>query len=673
MFHAGDLVGLLETREPKLAVVESVQGSKYRIRVGFTAKQQVVARRHLELIYSLPNGDDPPSRLGVPPWSFSEPELDQARPSRREWASAWVLLSESDETLALDAFADLVCAADRPIHRVACWLALHHSQWMFRFKQGVIEARSSDELKHLRQEERRQRLNQARRQACIDLFRQGEAIQPDCLDHQQALWMEQIKEMATGRLDYRTLEDEVKIILKELHLDNDTLDLYRMLIKLGQIDPHQLPAMQASRWSSGFSPELEALARQLVADSETTKPGDEKRLDLCHLHCVTIDDVDTRDIDDGLSLERKDGGSARIWIHVADPGRLIEAGSALDQEAMARGSSLYLAQGIQSMFPSCLATGPFSLRSGRRNPAWSTWVELNPDGAIEAYGIIRSWVKPLYKLSYEDADELIDLAPPEEADLADLDHLLKRRKHWRETNGALMMELPEGRFRCRDNKASLEITEPSPSRLMVAEAMILAGAAAAQFGIDHSVAMPFRSQLPAELPSPGELDELPEGAVRFAAIKRCLSRGLMGTKPAAHFSLGLPAYVQATSPIRRYGDLIVQRQILATLNNDLPLSEDVLQDLVNQVDHSTREGIGISREDQRHWQQVWFESHSEDHWQADFLRWLRPQDRLGLIRIDALAIDLPAECPAGCSPGDDLTVEVIAADSACDQLKLRGR
>ena len=84
------------------------------------------------------------------------------------------------------------------------------------------------------------------------------------------------------------------------------------------------------------------------------------------------------------------------------------------------------------MFPEVLSTGPFSLRAGHKSAAWSTWVELNEEGAIAAYGITRSWVKPAYKLSYDDADDLIDLAPPEEADLADLDQLLRRRKLWRE-------------------------------------------------------------------------------------------------------------------------------------------------------------------------------------------------------------------------------------------------
>ena len=74
----------------------------------------------------------------------------------------------------------------------------------------------------------------------------------------------------------------------------------------------------------------------------------------------------------------------------------------------------------------------------------------------------------------------------------------------------------------------------------------------------------------------------------------------MGTKPASHFSLGLPAYVQATSPIRRYCDLIVQRQIQAHQAGRPQLSEEELQELVGSVDLATREGIGISREDQRH-------------------------------------------------------------------------
>ena len=83
-----------------------------------------------------------------------------------------------------------------------------------------------------------------------------------------------------------------------------------------------------------------------------------------------------------------------------------------------------------------------------------------------------------------------------------------------------------------------------------------------------------------------------------------------------------------------------------------------------------REGIAISREDQRHWQQVWFEAHRSSQWRGVFLRWLRPQDRLGLVRLDELALDQAVECPAGSMPGVALLVRVKQVDSLRDQLRL---
>jgi exoribonuclease-2 len=106
------------------------------------------------------------------------------------------------------------------------------------------------------------------------------------------------------------------------------------------------------------------------------------------------------------------------------------------------------------------------------------------------------------------------------------------------------------------------------------------------------------------------------------------------------------------------------------LDGGIPLAEPALQELIESFDAAVREGIGIAREDQRHWQQVWFEAHKGEQWRAQFLRWLRPQDRLGLVRIDELAMDLAAECPAGCEPGALLLLRVQQVDSLRDQLRL---
>jgi exoribonuclease-2 len=650
--------------------VESIQGSKARLRVGFDAKQSVLPQRQLELICPLPSGHDVPQRLGALPWALKPEALAQAALSRRAWGAAWLLLLESDETVALADFADLVCGSTEPAQLAVCWLELVGPQQWFRFKQGEIQARSAAELKPLRREKRLKQLAEQREQEWIQLLRARQTVQAEALPAEQQRRLEALKQLAAGQLELEQLEPALRQSLSALHLGHDRGDLRHLLVDLGQWDRHHLVSMGGTTWSLGFSAELEAEAERLLALNEQELPGDAERLDLTGQRCVTIDDDDTRDIDDGLALERRADGGMRLWIHVADPGRLVEPESPLDLEARRRGSSLYLASGNLPMFPLALTTGPFSLRAGVRSAAWSTWVDLDGEGEIADYGIVRSWVKPTFRLSYSDADDLIDLAPPEEPDLADLDQLLDRRRQWRVRQGALLMDLPEGRIRSRDGEPVLEVSEPSPSRAMVAEAMILAGALAARFGVEHAVALPFRSQLPAELPPQAELAALPDGAVRFAAIKRCLSRGLMGTQAAPHFSLGLPAYAQATSPIRRYGDLVVQRQIQAQLSGGSPLSEDALQELLSGFDGAVREGIGISREDQRHWQQVWFEAHKSSQWRADFLRWLRPQDRLGLVRIDDLAMDLAAECPQNAQPGEALLLRVQQVDSLRDQLKL---
>ena len=596
--------------------------------------------------------------------------MQAARPGRRAWAAAWLLLLESADAVSLHDFCDLVCGDTQPAQLAACWLELVGGQLWFRLRQGEITARTASDLRPLRRERRLKALAEQRERAWQELLRRRQPLDPATLSNDQQQRLLQLQQLASGQLEPEQLDPPLRQSLSALHLGSDRGDLRHLLVDLGQWDPHHLVSMADTTWSLGFSAEHQAETERLLALNDQELPGDTDRVDLTAQRCVTIDDDDTRDIDDGLALESRPDGSQRLWIHVADPGRLVEPGSPLDLEAQRRGSSLYLASGNLPMFPLELTTGPFSLRAGVRSAAWSTWVDLDGDGAIAACGIVRSWVKPTYRLSYSDADDLIELAPPQEADLAELDQLLARRRRWRVSQGALLMDLPEGRIRNRDGEPVLEVSEPGPSRSLVAEAMILAGAVAAQFAVEHNLALPFRSQLPAELPPQADLEALPDGAVRFAAIKRCLSRGLMGTQPAPHFSLGLSAYAQATSPIRRYGDLVVQRQIQAQLTGGHPLSEDALQELLNGFDGAVREGIGISREDQRHWQQVWFEAHKSSQWRADFLRWLRPQDRLGLVRIDELAMDLAAECPQNATPGEALLLRVQQVDSLRDQLRL---
>ena len=645
-------------------------GGKAAILVGEAAKRQQHPLRELELLCRLPAGSTPPTSIKAAPWSLDGQTIQSASPRPKDFGAAWVLMQEMGAALPLADWVELVGGCDGPAVRAACWLWLQGPQLLFRNRQGQIEARPGDDLRRLRKDRHRQVLLDRLQDQWHGFLAQRQPIDPSSLAPAARSELELLMAWASGD-SQEPLPAALRQALQTARCEAEPGAIRHLLVDLGQWDPHQLPSLRSTTWDHGFSPELEAEAERLLASAGQPMAGDGERLDLMHLRSVTIDDEDTRDIDDGLALELTEAGVQRIWIHVADPGRLVEPESPLDLEARRRGSSLYLARGNLPMFPLQLTTGPFSLRAGERNAAWSIWVELDAQGGVAASGVQRSWVKPTYRLSYRDADELIELAPPQEADLLALHALLELRRRWRQGQGAQLMDQLEGRIRVNGGSAELEITEPGPSRNLVAEAMILAGAVVADLGCRHAMALPYRNQLPATLPSQAELSALPPGPVRHAAIKKCLGRGLTSTTPAAHFSLGLQAYVQATSPIRRYGDLLVQRQLLAHSQGLDPLSSDAMLDLINKMEIGIRQAVAISREDQRHWQQVWFEDHSQGQWPAIFLRWLRPQDQLGLVHVEELGMDLAAECPDGCQPAQNLVLRVQLVDSLRDQLRLR--
>jgi exoribonuclease-2 len=659
-------------------VVEEVRPSKIALRIGWEGRRGLAPQRDLDLIAAAtdPGAGASSGGPGSSPWSLQRETLQAILPAKHELAAAWLLLregvaaSDSAPSLELAELAELVGDGDQAALRASLWLWLQSEQDWFRWRHQLAEPRPLEEIRQRRLSRRRQRLSEARRRFWHQTLIARQPFDAGSLDPGGRSDLALLRQWAAGECQ-QPLPAELLPVLQRARCAPESGAIRHLLVDLGQWERHHLPSLEDTTWALGFSAELEQEAERLAAVAADQQPGDGDRLDLTGLHCFTIDDEDTLDIDDALGVETLADGGHALWIHIADPGRLIQPESPLDLEARRRASSLYLARGTLPMFPPVLANGVFSLRQGQRSAAWSLRVELDEMGELCSQKLVRSWIRPAYRLSYADADELIELAPPEEPAPALLQGLRERRRQWRLRRGALCLDQPEGRIYSNGETAELQIIEPSAARALVAEAMILVGAVVADLGHQHGLALPYRSQPPAALPGADELAMLEPGPVRHAALKRCLSRGHMGVTPAAHFSLGLEAYVQATSPIRRYGDLLVQRQLEAHLSGRPPLEAGPMAALLEQIEGPLREGIRISRDDQRHWQQVWFEQNHQPSWAGRFLRWLRPQDQLALVHLDDLCLELPAHAPAGCEPGAPLRVRVQMVDSLRDQLRLQ--
>jgi exoribonuclease-2 len=226
-------------------------------------------------------------------------------------------------------------------------------------------------------------------------------------------------------------------------------------------------------------------------------------VDLTHLRCYTIDDAATTEVDDGISIEPEAGGGATVYVHVADPTRYTPAGCALDKEARRRTRTLYLPFGSAPAFPPVLAAGPFSLRPGEDCCALTVVARVDADGALLSARVMPSTVRVSHKLSYIEADALLAAAAagggggggPADADAArdlhDLSALATARHWWRRARGAIDIDLPEAEMEVGEEQ--LDAASPvvtitrlsqfdSPSRQLVAEAMVLAGQAVGTLG-----------------------------------------------------------------------------------------------------------------------------------------------------------------------------------------------
>jgi exoribonuclease-2 len=270
-------------------------------------------------------------------------------------------------------------------------------------------------------------------------------------------------------------------------------------------------------------------------------------------------------------------------------------------------------------------------------------------------------------------DELLELATPAEPELLALAEAAALREAWRRSQGSINIQMPEASIKVDANEEiSIELLEGSRSRQLVAEMMILAGEIAGKFCQDQQIPVPFRGQPQPELPPEEELLQLQAGPVRFCAIRRCMPRSEVGINPVRHASLGLEAYTQATSPIRRYTDLLTHFQIKAHLRGEaLPFSPIQMQEVIFSVTQSAQEAIALERQTNRYWCLEYLRRNSDRVWPALMLRWLREDDGLGLILLEELGLELPHRFERAIHLGERFPVQVSRADPHRDEIRFR--
>ncbi len=378
----------------------------------------------------------------------------------------------------------------------------------------------------------------------------------------------------------------------------------RVLQALGRSEtPEQAHALllEIGYWDERVNPYPQRV-NVPVTEPQFTLPAlpAEERRDLTYLTALAIDDFGSSDPDDALSLEGE-----RLWVHVADVAAVVAPDSPADLEARGRGANLYLPEGTVHMLPP-EATHALALGVMEVSPALSFGLDLTPAGEVTALEIVPSWVR-VTRLTYEEAEERLD----EDALLRSLYAIATRSLARRSAQGAVTIDLPEVKVRVQGDEVVIRPLPNLRSRDLVREAMLLTGEAVARFAIEKGIPLPFNTQEP-----PEATEIVPDGTpAGMFALRRTMRRSQQKSTPAPHAGLGLQAYTQCTSPLRRYLDLVVHQQLRAYLNGTPLLDERQVMERVGAAEAVTSSVRWAERRAIEHWTLVYLLQHPE--WQGE--------------------------------------------------------
>ncbi len=384
-----------------------------------------------------------------------------------------------------------------------------------------------------------------------------------------------------------------KTMLTKAGIDSEE-SVFRVLVKLGVFDENENTDLYRFDIDTSFSEDVMRHSAKLISSRQEFL-DDGTRKDLTTLPLMTIDGQSTLDYDDAISIEDYDN-YYRLGIHIVDVGHFIKKGDIIDLEAIARGSSIYMPDQKISMLPSHLAEDLCSLKAGELRPGISIMINLSRAYEIIDYEIIPSVVKVERQLTYYDVNMIAD----DDEEIIILRRVAEKFRQDRMMAGAVQITLPEINIWIEeDNEVIMSrINRESPGRMLVSEIMIMANWLMAKFLAANNVPAIYRSQTaPRERLYKGNEGTLFQNWMQ----RRLLNRFALSFESEPHSGLGLNAYVTATSPIRKYFDLVTQQQIRSVFGLETPATPEEIDSIIQLLEQPMRYVAKIQYNRHRYW------------------------------------------------------------------------
>lgn len=403
-------------------------------------------------------------------------------------------------------------------------------------------------------------------------------------------------------------------------------------------------------------------------------PDHTDHADFTSLSTFTIDDAETADIDDALSVS-EENGLITVGIHIADASFFVTPGDVLDKAALARGTSVYMPVGRFPMLPPILSEEKASLVAGAVRPTLSFFASFDASGNFQTERLCRGFITVGRRLTYHEADAI--LAEEQSGSETDscasaLQHLLRLaqgRKARRIARGAIPIESDEVKVRVRDGVVSVVlVASDSPSRALVGECMILANEMAARYCHRHAIPALYSAQPPPDEPIPAATT-FPSQRVYVQVARRAMKPSQLGVTPAPHSALALDVYTQATSPLRRYHDLRIQQQIKHHLAHGTALFDaEHLQMIAANAQQSTADAKRCERESVRYWLLRFLESRKGQPVSGQVVRHFNGRS---FIELDDTLLVVPVNVTPPLPLGETVQVVIGHVDARRDMLSVR--
>jgi len=473
----------------------------------------------------------------------------------------WQRLQGSPQALSLQDIVNLCGLQDTDTCRFALFTVLKEHPCLFRHKGDVYFVLSEEETIAAQSKEKERQQDFEYKQAVEQWVGQIVAKTSPLSEFEQVLQSRLERELSLQ--PHSKPLHWLNQIFHHIAPDQSYRDLLLSVrMALGQIDK------QTDRFLA-FSG-LPVLFPASVLDAACkAKPFtvDSARRDLTELECWTIDAAETEDIDDAISLQQTESGW-ELGIHISDVAYFVTPGSLIDLEAAKRTSSIYLPTANIHMLPEQLSCHLASLKAGEARPALSIIFQIDAAYKITSHEINLSAIMVNKRFSYEEIGLSLDSASPYSA-LNNLSLTLQKiaNKHLQQ--------------RTERGARIVEDSTQSPARRLIAELMVIYNSRMAGFAKLHK--LPFYYRYLEEL--------IPEQNDSGFADGLIFPPSVLGTKPIAHQAMGLDVYAQMTSPLRRYADLVNQRQVISCLNHCKPIYN--IMDLEKLIPHllQTRQAI----------------------------------------------------------------------------------